>query len=201
MCISILPSADFWITTPFYLKAKCSTASFARNTDPAKHICGALWVLVREGTFLVGVNFLQLPFLKVRINMFECWQLQIKMSHQKKNPCYIKFLISYWLESSSRRNEKCWTWFHEHRLFFSYKQENKPSCLQNKCNYFLTSSNLVISRVINLLEEKKKLHWIFISHRKAPYMSKKVWGNISDINILTHVNQILSISKWLNYLA
>lgn len=39
-------------------------------------------------------------------------------------------------------------------FFFSYKQQNKPLCLQNKCNYFLTSSTLVISRLINLLVEK-----------------------------------------------
>lgn len=42
----------------------------------------------------VGINFLLLPFLKVRINMLKCWQLQIKMLHQKKNPHDIKLLIS-----------------------------------------------------------------------------------------------------------
>lgn len=39
-------------------------------------------------------------------------------------------------------------------FFFGYKQQNKALCLQNKRNYFLTSSTLVISRPINLLVEK-----------------------------------------------
>lgn len=157
MCISILPSADFWITTPFYLKAKCSTASFARNTDPAKHICRALWVLVREGTFLVGVNFLQLPFLKVRIKRVR----MLAITNQNVTPEEKSLLhkISHFILIGKFQQEKwkmlnliSWT-----QTFFSYKQENKPSCLQNKCNYFLTSSNLVISRVIHLLEEKKNI--------------------------------------------
>lgn len=154
---------------------------------------------------LVGVNFL-LPVLKVRINTFKCCQLQIKMSHQKKNPCYIKFLILYWLESSNRRNEERWTWFHEQTFFLVINSRTSHHAYKTNATVILpaltSSSNL----------KSNKFAWeytyiyiyiyrVFISQRKAPYMSKKVWGNISDINILTYVNQILSISKWLNYLV
>lgn len=90
--------------------------------------------------------------------------------------------------------------FLSREFFFSYKWENKPLCLQNKCNYFLTSSILVISRVINLPVEKTLLHWIFICHRKAPDMSK-TGGNTFEINIPIQVNQIPSVPKWVNFFA
>jgi len=96
------------VQQPFCQKHQPCEAHLSRLPGPGQR---------ERETALVGANLLLFPFLKVRINTFKCWQLQIKMSHQKKNPCYIKFLISYWLESSSRRNEKCWTWNHEQRLF------------------------------------------------------------------------------------
>lgn len=37
--------------------------------------------------------------------------------------------------------------------FLGYKQQNKPSCLQNKCNCFQTSPNSVIPGVMSLLEK------------------------------------------------
>lgn len=113
-------------------------------------------VLVRGGTSPAApVNSLLFLFLKVRINTLKWWQLQIKMSHQKKKSLLHKISPFLLIGKFQQEKWKMLNLISEQRFFFfSYKQENKPLCLQNKCNYFLTSSTLVISRLINLLVEK-----------------------------------------------
>lgn len=84
------------------------------------------------------------------------------------------------------------------QTFSRYKQQNKPSCLQNKC-YLLTGS-LVISRVINLLEEKSITLNLHQSPKSTIYVKESLGQYIWD-KCSTCVNQIPSISKRLNYLA
>lgn len=122
------------------------------------------------------------------------------MSHQKKNPCYIKFLFFYWLESSSRRNEKCWTWFLEQGIFFQLQvgeQAIVPAKQMQlfpdqlyfsdfKSNKFAGGKNII---TLNIHLSQKSTRYVIYG------------GNTFEINIPIQVNQIPSVPKWVNFFA